>query len=441
MTTVPVLELAALTPQARALLVNRPLPAAADVAADVARILAQVRSDGDAAIVAFLHAVDGVALERERLVVDEDVLARAEASLPAPLRAAMKRTVANLERFHEAQRPHDFALEVEPGVTVGERFLPVRAAGLYVPFGSAVYASSALMLTVPARVAGVGRIVLATGADPASGEIPPAVLAAARLGGATEVWRVSGTVAMAAFAYGTESLAPVDVVAGPGGRYVEAAKRQVRGVVGVDFDAGPSEVLVLDLDADVPAAWIAADVLSEAEHGPDSWAVAVTVGAGRAAEVAAALDVELARMPAARREAVERQATTGRTAVVVAEGADAAVAFANAAAAEHVIVHALEASLVASEIVEAGTVCIGSFAPSPAGSYVAGSNHVLPTGGAARSTGGLSTRHFGRSQSFEQITRDGLRSLAPAVAAYAAAEGLPAHARAVEIRFDPPSGA
>ncbi len=436
MTVVPVLELSALTGRARALLIERPLPAPEGVAEAVARVVDEVRATGDAAVVAFLRDVDGVELDPASLVVAEDVLAEAEAGLGAELRAAMLRTVGNLEQFHRAQRPSDFAIEVEPGVTVGERFLPVQAAGLYVPFGSAVYPSSALMLTVPARVAGVERVVLASGVDPATGEIPAVVLAAARIGGASEVWRLSGTVAMAAFAYGTETLGPVDVVAGPGGRYVEAAKRLVRGVVGVDFDAGPSETLVLDLDHGVPATWIAADVLAEAEHGEHSWAVAVTVGSNRGAEVAAAIDVELALLPPVRREAVTRQAAAGRTAVVDAGTADAAIAFANAAAVEHVVVHAPDAQVIAREIVEAGTVCVGSYSPSPAGSYVAGSNHVLPTGRAARSTGGLSTRHFGRSQSFEDITSDGLRSLAPAVAAFAGVEGLPAHLRAVEIRFD-----
>ncbi len=436
MTLVPVLELSALTPDARALLIERALPASGDVAAVVAGVIEQVRREGDSAVVAFLRDVDRTAVDRSRLIVGEDALDAAAAGLAPGLSAAMRRTVTNLEQFHEAQRPRDFTLEVEPGVTVGERFLPAHAAGLYVPFGTAIYPSSALMLTVPARVAGVERIVLATGADPSTGEIPDVVLAAARIGGATEVWRVSGTVAIAAFAYGTQSLEPVDVVAGPGGRYVEAAKRLVRGVVGVGVDAGPSETRVLDLDAGVPARWSAADVLAEAEHGPDSWAVAVTVGEARAVELASALDAELALLPPARRDGVARQAQAGRTAVVVAASADAAVAFANVAAAEHVVVHAADARRVASEILDAGTVCVGSYSPSPAGSYVAGSNHVLPTGRSARSTGGLSTRHFGRSQSFEEITREGLRSLAPSVRAFATAECLPAHARAVDIRLE-----
>ena len=435
MATLSVLTLAELARDERSRLVERRLPANADVDERVRLVVERVRSGGDRAVVDFLREVDGVELTPDRLVVDTDTLDAAERSLQPELRAAMERTIRNLERFHGAQRPHDFSLEVEPGVVVGERFLPVHAAGLYVPFGSAVFPSTALMLTVPARTAGVPRIVLASGVDPATGEIPTVVLAAARRGGATEVWRVSGTVAMAAFAYGTESLSPVDVVAGPGGRYVEAAKRLVRGVVGVDFDAGPSETLVLDLDPSVPPSWIAADILAEGEHGPDSWAVAVVVDRARADVVAAAFDEELARLPAERRHGVERQLAAGRSVIIVAGDSEAAIAFANEAAVEHVVVHASAPQEVAEMIVDAGTVCIGSHTPSPAGSYVAGSNHVLPTGRSARSTGGLSTRHFGRAQSFERITAEGLASLASTIATYAEVEGLPAHERSVSIRF------
>ena len=287
----------------------------------------------------------------------------------------------------------------------------MRAAGCYVPFGTAIYPSTALMLTVPARVAGVERIVLASGVDPATGEIPAAVLAAGALGGATEIWRVSGTAAVAAWAYGTETLRPVDVIAGPGGPYVAAAKELVRHRVGVDLEAGPSEVLVLALDDFDPRPGGRRPDLGgrarrhvvrprrDARRGPRGRCRAPARGPARGAAGGA---------PRRGADAADE----GRSGIVVTADADAAVAYCEEVAPEHVIVHARDADAVARSLRCAGTVCIGAFTPSPAGSYVAGTNHVLPTGGAARYAAGLSITHFVRRQSFERITRDGLRAAA-----------------------------
>ena len=433
--SLPVLVLSGLDERRRETLRTRAVARLDDPAPAVAAALAAIRAEGDAAVVRLLREIDRVDIPVDRLVVDAEAAAAAVAGLAPALRTAMERTVGNLERFHAAQLPAPWELEVEPGVMIGERFPAVASAGVYVPFGKAVYPSSALMLTVPARVAGVPRIVLASGVDPATGEIPPAVLAAAAIGGATELWRVSGTPAVGAFAYGTARLRPVDVIAGPGGPYVEAAKRLVRGVVGVDLDAGPSEVLVLAPGTPDPDL-VAADLLSEAEHGPDSSAIAVVTDDVVAAAVAVAVTERLARLPAVRADYVHRQAADGRSAIVVAVDEDAAVAFAEEIASEHVIVHAADADRVASRLRRAGTVCIGPWTPSPVGSYVAGTNHVLPTGGSARYAGGLAATTFLRRQSFERLTVDGLAALRPAVAAYAAAEGLPAHLAAVDARLE-----
>ncbi len=432
----PVVDLAELDERAREALGNRAEGLRDDATAAVLPVLERIRRGGDAAVLEFLRDVDGVELTADQLIVDEGTIAAAAASVPADLVGAMAHTARNLERYHRAQLIEEYAIEVEPGVTVGERFPAVRAAGCYVPFGTAIYPSSALMLTTPARVAGVERIVLATGADPATGEIPAAVIAAAALGGATEIWRLSGTAAVAAWAYGTETLHPVDVIAGPGGPYVAAAKDLVRHRVGVDFEAGPSEVLVLALD-DFDPDRAAADLISEGEHGDTSCGLVVTTDRDRAARVAERLDARLAGLPAERREAVLIQAAEGRSAIVLVPDNEEAIAFCEHVAPEHVIVHATDPDAVARQLRCAGTVCIGAFTPSPAGSYVAGTNHVLPTGGAARHSSGLSVEHFTRRQSFERITRDGLERLRPSIEAWATYEGLPGHLAAIDARLRP----
>ncbi len=432
--SVPIVHLATLDRSQRTRIGNRDTERLVEPSAVVAPVLSAIREGGDEAVSGFLRAVDHVELAADRFIVERASLDEAVAALDPALRAAMDHTARNLERYHRAQLVEDFALEVEPGVVIGERFPPVRAAGLYVPFGTATYPSSALMLCVPARVAGVERIVLASGVDPATGEIPATVRAAAAIGGATEVWRLSGTAAVAAFAYGTPTLRRVDVIAGPGGPYVAAAKQLVRGVVGVDLDAGPSEVLVLGLD-DADPDLLAADLISEAEHGDTSCGVVVVTDAGLAERVAAHLARRLAALPVMRRDAILCQGREGRSAIVVCGSNAAAIAFSEEVAAEHVIVHAADPDGVAAELRSAGTVCIGAMTPSVAGSYVAGTNHVLPTGGAARHSAGLSVTHFRRRQSFERITRDGLSRLRPTIATWATSEGLPGHLAAVDARL------
>ena len=315
--------------------------------AAVAPVLEAIRTEGDAAIARFLRDVDGVELDPARFRLTADEIAAARAGLQPELAAAFARTIRNLEVFHRRQLAADWEQEVEPGVVIGERILAVAAAGVYVPFGKAVYPSSALMLTVPARIAGVERIVLASGADPATGEIPGSVVAAASMGGATEIWRVSGTAAVGAWAFGTATLAPVDVVAGPGGPYVAAAKRLVQDRVGVDLDAGPSETLVLALD-DANPRLVAIDVLSEAEHGPDSHAYAVCADPALAVAVAAALGELAASLPDERRAYLAEQRDQGRSAIIVAADRQAAIRFADELAVEHVVVHAADPEAVAA---------------------------------------------------------------------------------------------
>ncbi len=372
-------------------------------------------------------------LTPDRFVVDAAVVARAITLVDPGLLAAFHLTKRHLQVFCEHQRMQDWTAEVSPGVHVGERFLPVAAAGLYVPFGKALYPSSALMITVPPAVAGVRRIVMASSVDPATGEIPAEVLAAGAIGGATEFWRLSGTAAVAAFAYGTETLDPVDVIAGPGGPYVAAAKRAVSDHVAIDLEAGPSETIVLALAGD--PGWIAADLIAETEHGMDSSGLVITADRALAAAVAAEVSAQVPALPQHRRDAVAHQIAVGATAVVLVPDDSAAIDLVNRFAPEHCVVHAEDAATVAKDIVRAGTVCIGPFTSSAMASYVAGTNHVLPTGGSARYGSGLSIDRFVRRQSISRIDADALAGLRPAVAAYADFEGFPGHLAAVDRRL------
>ena len=434
----PVVVLAELDERAREALGNRAEGLRDDATAAVLPVLERIRRGGDAAVLEFLRDVDGVELTADQLIVDEGTIAAAAASVPADLVGAMAHTARNLERYHRAQLIEEYAIEVEPGVTVGERFPAVRAAGCYVPFGTAIYPSSALMLTTPARVAGVERIVLASGVDPATGEIPAAVIAAAALGGATEIWRLSGTAAVAAWAYGTETLRARRRHRRPGralrrrgeGSRPPSCRRRLRGRPERGARARARRLRSRsgrgrpDLGGRARRHLLRSRGHHRPRTAPRGWPTR--------------LDARLAALPAERRDAVLTQAAEGRSAIVLVPDNDAAIAFCEQVAPEHVIVHAGDADAVARQLRCAGTVCIGAFTPSPAG-LLRGRHEPRAARRAARRATPRACRstHFTRRQSFERITRDGLERLRPSIEAWATYEGLPGHLAAIDARLRP----
>lgn len=397
------------------------------LAAAVAGILAEVREAGDAALLDMARRFDGVRLEAV-----EVPRARWDAALKAldpDVRAALERAAENIRRFHAAQIPSDVSLDVEPGVRVTRRWVPLDTVGVYAPGGRAAYPSSVLMGVVPARAAGVRQVVVCSPPGPSS-EPPAEVLAACALGGADRLFAVGGAGAVAAMAFGTASVPAADAVVGPGNRWVTEAKRQVAGRVLIDSPAGPSEVLVL-VDGSADPALVAAEMLAQAEHDPDAACVVVTTDEGAAATVEEAL---AARLAAAPRREVAAAALARSGALLVAGSLDQAVAFTQAYAPEHLSVMTAHAAAVASRITTAGTTFVGPWASVAFGDYMTGANHVLPTAGRARSFSGLSTQHYLRSYTVQEITEEGAASLAGDVALLADAERLPAHAAAALAR-------
>jgi histidinol dehydrogenase len=324
-------------------------------------------------------------------------------------------------------RDRDFTDAI--GVRLGARWRPVDAAGLYVPGGRAVYPSSLLMNAIPAKVAGVERLVVATPTP--KGEVNPLVLAAAHLVGVDEVWRIGGAQAIAALAYGTDRIAPVDVITGPGNDYVAEAKRQLFGVVGIDMVAGPSEILVI-ADGKNDPDWIAADLLSQAEHDPSAQSILITDDAGFADQVEDRVDVQCAMLST---EKVARQSWDDNGVVILVASLSEAPALANRLAAEHVELAVDEPEALFAQLRHAGSVFLGRHTPEAVGDYVAGPNHVLPTGRRARFASGLSVLDFMKRTSFISMGADALAKIGPAAVALAEVEGLPAHARSVELRL------
>lgn len=402
--------------------------ASVDVAQQVAAIIADVRARGDAALIDFSRTFDRVDLSALGIRVSEAELDAALASIPEDTRAALDFAKARIEAHHARQKPADETYVDAAGVTLGHRWTSVDAVGLYVPGGTAAYPSSVLMNAVPAKVAGVPRIVMVVPAP--DGVIAPLVLAAARLAGVSEVYRVGGAQAVAALAYGTGSIAPVDKIVGPGNAYVAAAKRQVFGKVGIDMVAGPSEVLVL-ADGTANADWIAADLLAQAEHDTAAQSILVTDDAGLAERVEAAVTDMLATLP---RAEIAGASWRDHGAVIVVESLDAAVPLVDRVAPEHLEIHAAEADALAAKIRHAGAIFIGAYAPEAIGDYVGGTNHVLPTARSARFSSGLSVLDFMKRTSILKLTADALNIVGPAAIRLAEVERLQAHGRSVAIR-------
>jgi len=397
----------------------------------VASILEAVRHRGDDALAEYTNRYDDYSLTGEDgWRIAPEVCEAAYRKLDGPSRDALELAAARIRAYHEAQLPRDRDFRDEAGVRLGARWGAVDAAGLYVPGGRAAYPSSLLMNAIPAKVAGVGRLVVTTPTP--KGQVNELVLAAAHLAGVDEIWRVGGAQAIAALAYGTRRIDRVDVITGPGNAWVAEAKRQLYGVVGIDMVAGPSEILVI-ADAKNKADWIAADLLSQAEHDPTSQSILITDDAGFAAEVADRVAVQLAML------------STGRTAkqswdehgaiVVVQDLAQEAPALANQLAAEHVEIATEDPEAIFAQIRHAGSVFLGRWTPEAVGDYVAGPNHVLPTGRRARFSSGLSVLDFMKRTSFIELDQAALQAIGPAAVKLADIEGLPAHARSVQERL------
>lgn len=401
-----------------------------DVARDVTRILGEVRSRGDAALVELTSRFDGHMLSDDTSWRVEAAQCRdAFDALKPELRAALELAAHRIRTYHEAQKPEDRDYTDETGVRLGAKWLPVDAAGLYVPGGRAAYPSSLLMNAIPAKVAGVERLVVVTPTP--KGAINPLVLAAAYLAGVDEVWRIGGAQAIAALAYGTDRIRSVDVITGPGNAWVAEAKRQLFGVVGIDMVAGPSEILVI-ADGKNDPEWIAADLLSQAEHDPSSQSILITDDARFADTVADRVGVEIAMLQTAR---VAHQSWNKHGVIIEVESLDEAPALANALAAEHVEIAMDDPEPLFKRIRHAGSVFLGRYTPEAVGDYVAGPNHVLPTGRRARFASGLSVLDFMKRTSFIQLDERALAAIGPAAIALAEAEGLPAHARSIETRL------
>ena len=401
-----------------------------NVSRDVSLILADVRQRGDAAVAELTAKFDGHALTSDddwRIPLDTCRAAFDE--LKPDLRAALELAAQRIRAYHEAQLPADRDETDAAGVRLGARWRAVDAAGLYVPGGRAAYPSSLLMNAIPAKVAGVERLVVVTPTP--KGVVNPLVLAAAYLAGVDEVWCVGGAQAVGALAYGTQRIRPVDVITGPGNAWVAEAKRQLYGVVGIDMVAGPSEILVI-ADGQNDPDWTAADLLSQAEHDPSAQSILITDDPLFADTVADRVGVELAMLPTAR-VAAESWNTHG-VIIEVASMAEAP-ALANALAAEHVQLAVADPQPLMEAIRHAGSVFLGRMTPEAVGDYVAGPNHVLPTGRRARFSSGLSVLDFMKRTSFIQLDEAALRAIGPAAIELADAEGLPAHARSIEVRL------
>jgi histidinol dehydrogenase len=401
-----------------------------DVAAKVRGLIAEVRARGDAALVELTNKFDRTNITAAGLKLSPAEIEAGLAEVTPEQLAAIETAASRIEAYHRRQLPRDESFRDETGALLGWRWTAVDSAGLYVPGGTASYPSSVLMNAVPARVAGVARLVMVTPAS--GGRINPLVLAAARRAGIGEIFRIGGAQAVAALAYGTESIAPVDKIVGPGNAWVAAAKREVFGQVGIDSIAGPSEILVIADAANDPD-WIAADLLSQAEHDASSQSILITDDADFADKVAAAADRALALLP--RREIASRS-WTGHGGIIVVEKLADAPLLSNRFAPEHLEIATADPAPLLAQVRHAGAVFLGRYTPEAMGDYIAGPNHVLPTSRSARFSSGLSVLDFMKRTSLLSLDRGAIAELGPAAITLAEAEGLDAHARSIAARLN-----
>ena len=401
-----------------------------DVDTVVAEIIGRVRKQGDQALIDYCEEFDRIRIEPSQLRISKDEIASAANEVTADTMAALVLARDRIRAHHERQVPKDDRYTDPIGVELGSKWTPVEAVGLYVPGGTASYPSSVLMNAIPAMVAGVPRIAMVVPTP--DGNLNPLVLAAAHLAGIDEIYRIGGAQAVAALAYGTQSIAPVAKITGPGNAFVAAAKRQVFGTVGIDMIAGPSEVLIV-ADKDNNPDWIAADLLAQAEHDANAQSILMTDSADFADRVETAVDVQLKQLP---REAVARASWESHGATIVLESLDQAPPLVNVLAPEHLEIAVENPEAMFAEISNAGSVFLGRHTPEAIGDYVAGPNHVLPTARSARFSSGLSVLDFMKKTSFLKCGAEQLSLIGPAAVRLAQVEGLQAHGKSVSIRMN-----
>lgn len=400
-----------------------------DVVATVAEIIAAIRTRGDAALAEFTRRFDRFDPAQLPLKVTADEIAAAAAGIPAETRAALELAAARIRAHHARQMPKDDIYTDPLGVTLGSRWTAIEAVGLYVPGGTASYPSSVLMNAIPAKVAGVERLVMVVPAP--DGKLNPLVLAAAALAGVDEIYRIGGAQAVAALAWGTETIRPVAKIVGPGNAFVAAAKRQVFGKVGIDMIAGPSEVLII-ADADNNPDWLAADLLAQAEHDTAAQAILITTSPDLADATVAAVERQLQTLP---RGETAAAAWRDYGAVILVDSLDAAIPLSDRIAPEHLELAVADPEALLGRVRNAGAIFLGHTTPEAVGDYVGGSNHVLPTARSARFSSGLSVLDFVKRTSILGVPEAALAVLGPAAITLAEAEGLDAHARSVALRL------
>jgi histidinol dehydrogenase len=401
-----------------------------DVDRTVQGIISDVRAHGDAALIDYCKKFDRIELTSATLAISAEEIDVAVAGADPAIIAALQLAHDRIESHHKRQMPKDDRYTDAIGVELGSRWTAIDAVGLYVPGGTASYPSSVLMNAVPAKVAGVPRIVMVVPSP--AGKLNPLVLVAARLAGVSEIYRIGGAQAIAALAYGTQTIAPVAKIVGPGNAYVAAAKRRVFGQVGIDMIAGPSEVLVI-ADQDNDPAWIAADLLAQAEHDVAAQSILITDNENFAAAVEDAVERQLKQLP---RGEIARQSWADFGAVIITQNLAESVPLANRIAAEHLQLAVANPEALFEGIRNAGAVFLGRHTPEVIGDYIGGSNHVLPTARSARFSSGLSVLEFVKRTSILKLGVEQLRALAPAAMALARVEGLEAHRRSVGIRLN-----
>jgi histidinol dehydrogenase len=401
-----------------------------DLIQQVHDILAGIRANGDAALVDFIQRFDKTQMTAKELRVGQEEITLALGHLDPELRDALSASKQNVQEFTQRSRRTDWQAENVQGATVGERFDPIRRVGIYVPAGTAPLVSSAIMTVAIASAVGVPEIVAVS---PVSGstQMNSALLAALDMAGATEIYKIGGAHAIAALAFGTETIRPVDKIFGPGNAFVTEAKRQVFGYVGIDLLPGPSEILILADDSSVPA-WVAADLMAQAEHGPGTVIAVASWNMQTLDRVQNEIEKSL---PSLSRQAFLKDVLAKRAYAVLTRDRDQAIAFANAFAPEHLAIVTEESAELADKVTTAGAIFLGNYSPVAAGDFIAGPSHELPTGGAAKSFGGLTADQFQRRTSIVRLDRESLEKSLPFILSFSKAERLDAHGASAQIRF------
>ena len=410
-------------------LMQRAISNTAELHDSVASIINKVRTRGDEALRDFARRFDGV--ELKNLKVSADEIAEADDIVAHPLKQAIAIAAKNISAFHKAQRMEEISLDTMSGVTCCQRAVPISKVGLYIPGGNSPLFSTVLMLAIPARIAGCRKIVLCTPPNK-EGKVHPAILYAARIAGVTEIYKVGGAQAVAAMAYGTESVPKVHKIFGPGNRFVMEAKQQVGAqAVAIDMPAGPSEVMII-ADENANPRFVASDFLSQAEHGPDSQSILLTTSEDFAQKLPSVIEELLSTLP--RQEMMKKSLSHSR--IIVLRNDDEIMAFSNEYAPEHLIINHAEADALAQKVENAGSVFLGAYSPESAGDYASGTNHTLPTSGYAHSYSGVNLDSFCKKITFQRLTADGLNKIGSAIEIMAENEDLMAHRLAVTVRLE-----